>query len=259
MNRWDRNIEFPLAKGAAVNIVSKVPGWCGRSSGIVADTQPSSTDGFAAPLPPRLLYDRHLVTRLLLLLAALPPLYAQTGAQVLLVGNSKDAVSRQIVEYYRSRRSVPAANICWLSTSSNEEIEWVLYQHDIEGPVGDCLKKGNLREKILYIVTTLGVPLKIDGTATAMMSSRSSVDSELTLLYSKLRGEKFQRAGTVTNPYFGARNEPLSHPRFPIYLVTRLAGYDFADVKGMIDHSLAAKNRGMFVIDAPNATGGGGN
>src|ERR1700679_1139206 len=41
MNRQDRNIEFPPSQGGAVNIVSKVPGWCGRSSGIVADTQPS--------------------------------------------------------------------------------------------------------------------------------------------------------------------------------------------------------------------------
>src|SRR5580692_9252311 len=46
MNRQDRNIEFPPSHGGAVNIVSKVPGWCGRSSGIVADTQPSVSDGF---------------------------------------------------------------------------------------------------------------------------------------------------------------------------------------------------------------------
>src|SRR5580658_7110555 len=52
MNRQDRNIEFPPSQGGAVSIVSKVPGWCGRSSGIVADTQPSGTDEFAAPLTP---------------------------------------------------------------------------------------------------------------------------------------------------------------------------------------------------------------
>ena len=31
--------------------------------------------------------------------------------------------------------------------------------------------------------------------------------------------------------------------------MTRLAGYDFEDVKGMIDRSLQAANRGKFVID----------
>ena len=39
------------------------------------------------------------------------------------------------------------------------------------------------------------------------------------------------------------------HPDFPIYLVTRLAGYDIEDVKGIIDRALLARNRGKFVID----------
>ena len=46
-----------------------------------------------------------------------------------------------------------------------------------------------------------------------------------------------------------ARDEPFQHPRFPIYLVTRLAAWDLADVKAMIDRGLAARNRGKFVID----------
>ena len=41
----------------------------------------------------------------------------------------------------------------------------------------------------------------------------------------------------------------FSHPEFPIYLVTRLAAYDFDGVKGMIERSLAASNRGKFVLD----------
>jgi uncharacterized protein (TIGR03790 family) len=199
------------------------------------------------------------VIRFLLLFAALLPLSAQTGEQVLLVGNSKDTVSRQIVDYYRHRRSIPASNVCWLSTTSNEEVEWYIYEHEIEGPVGDCLKKGGLQEKVLYIVTTLGTPLKIDGSAGGLMANRGSVDSELALLYSKLHGRKFEREGRVNNPFFGNRDEPFRHPRFPIYLVTRLAAYDVADVKAMIDRGIAAKNRGKFVIDVPNEKGGEGN
>jgi uncharacterized protein (TIGR03790 family) len=45
------------------------------------------------------------------------------------------------------------------------------------------------------------------------------------------------------------RNSPFQHPAFPIYLVTRLAAYDLADVQAMIDRSLQARNRGNFVID----------
>jgi uncharacterized protein (TIGR03790 family) len=45
------------------------------------------------------------------------------------------------------------------------------------------------------------------------------------------------------------RDSHFQHPAFPIYLVTRLAAYDLADVKAMIDRSLQAHNRGKFVID----------
>jgi uncharacterized protein (TIGR03790 family) len=199
------------------------------------------------------------VIRFLPLLAACLQIYAQTGQQVLLVGNSRDPVSRQIVDYYRHRRSIPAANVCWLSTTSNEEVEWNVYEREIEGPIGDCLKKAALTEKVLYIVTTLGAPLKIDGTGGDLATAEhGSVDSELALLYSKLHGQKFERAGIAPNPFFSVRDEPFRHPRFPIYLVTRLAAYDFTDVKAMIDRALAAKNRGKFVIDAQNEKGGVG-
>ncbi len=184
------------------------------------------------------------------------PLPAQTGAQVLLVGNSKSAESREIVDYYRPRRSIPPANVCWLSTTTDEEISWDVYQTAVEGPIGHCLTKAGLREKVLYIVLTLGTPLKVDGTS-GTMATRSSVDSELTLLYGKLKGQKADRAGPLHNPFFGVRNAPFRHPQFPIYLVTRLAGYDVADVKGMIDRAHAARNTGKFVIDA--APGGEGN
>ncbi len=199
-----------------------------------------------------------VVIRFLPLFAFLLPLFAQTGERVLLVGNSKDAVSRQIVDYYRSRRSVPASNVCWLSTTSNEEVEWQVYEREIETPIADCLKKAALGEKILYIVTTLGVPLKIDGSS-GVTADRGSVDSELALLYSKLQGKKFERAGTVNNPFFAMRDQPFRHAQFPIYLVTRLAAYDWTDVKAMIDRGLTAKNRGKFVIDVATDKSGEGN
>src|SRR5208282_4248293 len=56
-------------------------------------------------------------------------------------------------------------------------------------------------------------------------------------------------------PFFGKRDVPFRHPQFPIYLVTRLAAYDWTDVKAMIDRSLAARNRGKFVIDVSGARG----
>jgi uncharacterized protein (TIGR03790 family) len=195
---------------------------------------------------------------LLLLLCVVPALRSQTGANVLLVVNRNDAVSRQAADYYRPRRSVPVKNVCLLDTTSAEEITWETYEQQIERPVADCLKKAGLQEQVLYIVTTMGVPLKVDGGGSGALSEHCSVDSELALLYSKLKGAKFGRFGGVPNPFFMKRDAPFRHPQFPIYLVTRLAAFDFADVKAMIDRSLAARNRGKFVIDLGSGGDGAG-
>jgi len=187
--------------------------------------------------------------RLFLLLAAASSVAAQTGENVLVVVNGNDAGSREIGEYYRARRSIPAKNVCPIATTSDEEIEWTVYEQQVERPIGQCLKGSGLQEKVLYIVTTLGTPLKVRGAGSGMMAENSSVDSELTLLYSKLKGQKYPRAGMVSNPLFMRRDEPFQHPRFPIYLVTRLAGYDVTDVKGIIDRASKARNQGKFVVD----------
>jgi len=226
------------------------------------------------PLPPRsrvltllllrVLFLRVLcasaVTGSLLLLAPVPGLRAQTGDNVLLVVNRNDAVSRAIADYYRPRRSIPVRNVCYLATTSDAEISWTTYEEQIERPVGACLQKAGLQEDVLYIVLTMGVPLKVEGPPASLLTSEHcSVDSELALLYSKLRGVQFPRGGGVPNPFFMKRDEPFRHPRFPIYLVTRLAAYDLAGVKAMIDRALAAHNRGKFVIDLSSASEGQGN
>jgi uncharacterized protein (TIGR03790 family) len=174
---------------------------------------------------------------------------AQPGASVLLVVNRNDPVSGQVAEYYRPRRSVPTGNVCYISTISDEEISFDVYEREIQRPIADCLSHEDLRESIVYIVLTMGVPLKVQGGGSRFTAEYASVDSELTLLYGKLKGAKFNRAGPAQNPFYSQRDTPFSHARFPIYLVTRLAGYDLGDVKAMIDRSLAARNRGKFVID----------
>lgn len=181
-----------------------------------------------------------------------------SGANILLVVNRNDPASRQIADYYRPRRGVPQANICTIDAPTDETIYWRTYIDRIETPVGACLKKAGLVEKVLYIVLTMGVPLRIDGKGGSLeVSEHSSVDSDLALLYAKLKGSQFPQAGAIPNPYFAKRDVPFRHPLVPIYLVTRLAAYDVAEVKGMIDRSLAARNHGKFVIDAGGSSGEG--
>jgi uncharacterized protein (TIGR03790 family) len=188
-----------------------------------------------------------------LLVLGAAALGAQTGANVLLVVNRDDARSVAVADYYRPRRSVPLRNVCSIRTTSEEEIGWDAYEQQIERPIGNCLKNAGLADDVLYIVTTLGMPLKVRGAGSGLTTESCSVDSELALLYAKLKGRQFPRAGGIPNPLFMNRSAPFRHPEFAIYLVTRLAAYSVADTKAMIDRALAAKNRGKFVLDLSSA------
>jgi uncharacterized protein (TIGR03790 family) len=184
----------------------------------------------------------------------------QTAENVLVVVNKRSTVSKRIGQYYVHRRGIPLANVCAIDTTDAEAISRDVYDNEIEKPTGACITKSGLQEKILYIVTTLGVPLRVDGKDNEMQTDIAAVDSELTLLYTKLRGERYATAGPLRNPLFGKVDSAFRHPNFPIYLVTRLAGYDFPDVQGLIDRSLIAKDTGNYVIDAraDNNTEGNG-
>lgn len=174
--------------------------------------------------------------------------FAQKPENVLVVANRASAVSKSIAEYYARKRSVPQGNICYIDTTPAEHIPRSVYLQQIAGPVASCLRSRGLVEKVLYIVTTLGVPLGVQGND-GPQGDAASVDSELTLLYSLIKGQQVNYAGAVPNPFFRQQGAPFTHERFPIYLVTRLAAYDFATVRAMIDRALIATNRGTVVLD----------
>jgi uncharacterized protein (TIGR03790 family) len=175
---------------------------------------------------------------------------AQAPDEVLVIANRRAALSMPVASYYMRKRSIPRANLCVISTDAKEEITREVYDREIEKPIADCLGKGGLEERVLYIVTTLGVPLKVAGDGSGIQNDAASVDSELTLLYSRLHGKTIPLAGPARNPFFQQRGTPFRHPLFPIYLVTRLAAQDLHDSEALVDRGLAARNEGVFVIDA---------
>lgn len=176
-------------------------------------------------------------------------LNAQTPGQVLIVVNKQSRDSREIGEYYLRKRGIPLANFCTIDTTPDEAIRREVYDRDIRAPIGDFLTKHGLVEKILYIVTTAGVPLKIIGNNAGTNNTGASVDSELAVLYQQLHGATISLSGGLNNPFFRQRDTPFRHPQFPLYLVTRLAAYDMSEMKGLVDRALLARNTGKFVID----------
>ena len=176
---------------------------------------------------------------------------AQGPENVLIVVNDDSPLSREAGEYYARRRAIPMRNICHIRTAPAENIAREAYNRGIAAPIEKFLVRNQLVDSILYIVTTAGVPLRIPGTAgTQQTTDNASVDSELALLYSDMATRRpHALPGSIPNPFFGKTEAKFEHPQFPIYLVTRLAAYEFKDIRGMIDRSLQAANRGNFVID----------
>ena len=169
---------------------------------------------------------------------------------VLVVANDASAISREVSRYYQQARSIPASNICHIRTEPVETIERAAYL-DIERGVAKCLSAPLLAAKVRYIVLTQGTPLQIAATSQGgtINSDGASVDSELALLYGRRQGQRFATTGLVPNPFFRQRDTPFTQRAFPMYLVTRLAGYGFAEIRAMIDRGLKAQNRGRAVID----------
>jgi uncharacterized protein (TIGR03790 family) len=177
---------------------------------------------------------------------------------VLVLVNDASPLSRTVAQYYAGQRHIPLGNVCHIRASAHEEIGRAEYQVTIVRPLAGFLRSHNLVESVLYIVTTAGVPLKINGSQ-GLAGDAASVDSELAVLYADLHGPQHRLPGPLRNPFFGRRDTAFGHPQFPMYLVTRLAGYDFPDIRGIIDRALHARNVGRFVIDLKATDDNGGN
>ncbi len=189
----------------------------------------------------------------LVLLLATSLLHAQSVENLLLVLNEDNAISLEVGKYYAEKRGVPASNILRIKTRSEDEISRADYERQIEAPIGAWLARASAQDRILYIVLTKGIPLRVAGTS-GTDGTVASVDSELTLLYRKMTSVPFSAAGRIANPYFlgeasiaGARR--FTHETQDIYLVCRLDGYTSSDIRGLIDRGFAPGKEGRILLD----------
>jgi uncharacterized protein (TIGR03790 family) len=188
------------------------------------------------------------------------PATAQDGTNVLLVINASSATSGQIGAHYARARLVPALNIVQLHTEPVDEIPRDRYEEEIEQPIGEWLKRHSAQDRILYIVLTKGIPLRISGSG-GRRGTMGSVDSELTLLYRRLVGTPSPTAGSVSNPYFRESGslleaKPFTHADHDIYLVSRLDGFNQRDAIALIDRGASPTRGGDFLLDASSTTAG---
>ena len=203
------------------------------------------------------------LVRLVLLasaLAAPTSLRAQDGSHVLVVVNLASPHSQTVADAYVKSRRIPPENIVRLKTATTEEIDRDRFDGEIERPIGEWISRHFLQDRILYIVLTKGIPLRVLGTH-GPDGSMASVDSELTVLYRKLLGVSIPPGGRVPNPYFrgedGSDNaKPFSRRDHDIYLVTRLDGFSVDDVLRLIERAGAPAAAGTIVLDQKGDAGG---
>lgn len=198
-----------------------------------------------------------LVTLLAFALAA--PALAQSAANVLLVVNEASADSLGIADHYARARGVPADQVLRLKLDAADEIDRGSFNALVHGPVARWLQAHSAQDRILYIVLTRGIPLRIKGTA-GRTGTTASVDSELALLYRRLAGQVVAVDGRVDNPYFlGASPlesaQPFTHDAYDIYLVTRLDGFTVKDATGLIDRALKPSRDGRILLDQKTGAG----
>ena len=185
------------------------------------------------------------------------PAQAQTSDNLLLVVNTRSEASGQIADHYARARQVQEDHIVRLELSDADTISRTDYAARIEAPIAAWLAKHRLQDRVLYIVLTKGIPLRVDGTG-GLSGTVASVDSELALLYRKLTGATPQVVGKIDNPLFlGDRPVRLAgrmtRLTSDLYLVTRLDGFTVDDVRKMIDRAVQPAQDGQIVLDQKSA------
>ena len=185
------------------------------------------------------------------------PARAQSAENVAIVINDNSPDSQRIGEYYAKARSLPPGNILRIRTAVADTIDRNTYAQTIEQPLTNAIARAQLQDRILYIVLTKGVPLRIAGTI-GPMATMSSVDSELALLYRGMTGQAVRVEGPIANPYYlGDRDiseaRPFTHRDHDVFLVTRLDGFTVDEVIALIDRGSAARVEGRIVLDQRDA------
>ncbi len=184
------------------------------------------------------------------------PVRSQTADNVLVVVNRTSAVSKEIGAHYVQARGVPAGQLLEIDVPVVDEISRRDYSLGIEAPITQWLRRHDAQDRILYIVLTKDIPVRVAGTR-GRTGSVSSVDSDLTLLYRKMVGAAVPPGGRVANPYFVPTAEQVgprfSHETHDIYLVTRLDGFTVEDVISLIDRGLRPAADGRILLDQRSA------
>jgi uncharacterized protein (TIGR03790 family) len=171
-------------------------------------------------------------------------------SDVAVIVNANSTFSQAIGTYFKSQRNIPDQNIITIHCSSAEEVDAAEF-NSMRSQIESYLQANNLVDSINYLVTTKGVPLKINRGETCSTNSPSaSVESELMCILGSYAGY-IGANGRYYSPYY-SKNQHFSRATQGIYLVTRLDAYTTQEVFDLIDRSGPAtrvSSNSCYVLD----------
>ena len=168
-------------------------------------------------------------------------------ADVLVIINSESPISQEVGKYFAEARNIPEQNIAYVNVSDKEEIDEAEFEA-LRSQIENYIVSHNLQDKIYYLVTTKGIPIKVKRNN----NSSASVESELALILGPY-SDDIGKDGHIENPY-QFQTDHFSQSKYGIYLVTRLDGYTFSDIKRLIDNAanpvpLSSSTKFIFDVD----------
>jgi len=182
--------------------------------------------------------------------------YSDVGVLI----NNKSEASRTIGWAFVSARNISMENVLLFdneSTPTGETINRDQFNTYFVEPFREWVNESSHRkDDINYLVTTKGIPLRVNGG-----NNKVSFDNEIALIEGDLEGEVDKDWWTQHSygPFFGDGYESFSKDKHGFYLVTRLTGYTVETALGLIEKANGSLgNRGEFVLDlAANRNGSG--
>jgi uncharacterized protein (TIGR03790 family) len=184
--------------------------------------------------------------------APAPTLPANDYSDVLLLINNQSAISVQVGNYFKQKRSIPDGNVCNISMPTTEVISQAQFW-TVRSSVEAFINASGRNDTFNYTVTTKGVPLRVSNSG----GFTPSFDDELSLILGPYAGN-INVNGAITNPYYGSQQR-FSRRTIGVFITTRLSGYDINDCLRLVDNALNSTGaRGKFVLDSQPWKDGGG-
>ncbi len=194
--------------------------------------------------------------------------YSQgVNSEVAIIYNTNSTYGKEIAFYYADKYNIPQnPYVIPITCDTNEAVTKSYYFNVMRNQIMQAIVEREIKNKIKYLVTTKGMPLKIYTTANkcnALQYGGGAVESFLCLLFDTRIDTCFD-AMTILNPYYD-KDETFQSFHFQFnancpsyisgvvsYLVSRLDAYTFADVKKMIDRGFNADTTGnvFYLLDS---------